>query len=336
MNIIGSPLRILTTSLDKTIKLWDTRGNLHGYLQSTESPSDASSWRSKKWNLDIDIDARKAAELQRGQDALEGILAIESNQLARVDDTFAGRLHIDATNRRGTTIALQRSEKRRHTLSGVVFENGHISRPNSRQGLKSKMLGKITATPNFDAMRRYDQRKRVLGQLKGKETWVLSQVEIAHNRVVRREKRKRAKALRKLRREAKKSSSDPLADLLADEPVAGGDKLPAINIPPIKMDAADPENWAMGSRNREKQMYENHFQEKRRLELKESMSDARIRVATMPSDFLVRELGITAHDTNHDLVAEMRPISAAHSKKGAPGNPRRARMRSGRKGGQKG
>ena len=154
MSIIGSPLRILTTSLDKTIKLWDTRGNLHGYLQSTESPSDASSWRSKKWNLDIDIDARKAAELQRGQDALEGILAIESNQLARVDDTFAGRLHIDATNRRGTTIH-SRGQRRTPHAFGVVFENGHISRPNSRQGLKSKMLGKITATPNFDAMRRY-------------------------------------------------------------------------------------------------------------------------------------------------------------------------------------
>ena len=62
---------------------------------------------------------------------------------------------------------------------------------------------------------------------------------------MRREKRKRAKALQSC--DARQSEQDPLADLLADEPVAGGDKLPAINIPPIKMDAADPENWAMGS-----------------------------------------------------------------------------------------
>ena len=58
------------------------------------------------------------------------------------------------------------------------------------------------------------------------------------------------------------------------------------------------------------------------------------RVATMPSDFLVRELGITAHDTNHDLVAEMRQFLPLIQKKER--RVRRARMRSGRKGGAKG
>jgi len=281
MNFIPENNRMITCALDKSIKMWnlDTLA-LEGSLASTEIPGDETAWRNKKWKMNIDVDSRKQEELLRGRKVLRDILGIEEKQLQDADDSFEGQICYDRGDRRGLSIAIQRSEHRRETVSGISARASAANGANSFQ----------RTIPTADEIKQYAERRRVMGQLGGKKTWVMSQAELAHEKIVGREKRKHRKKLRKLRRKAKKNKSDPLAELLSDEP--SGRKLPALNVPPIKLELNDPENWAMGSRNREEQMYANHFREMERLALQNSKSDERVKAATRPSEFLMKQLGI--------------------------------------------
>lgn len=343
LRTVEEPRAILTCASDKHVRVWDFEGTCLGNLTSGGQPQKASDGGgapngSATWQWEIDLATTAQAKQAQAQEIWNEMKAskLKSVAVARHQSAIA------ATRERRRSSAQRLSTSASVPALGLPSEqseqqqllSGFSSKRNSR-GDASISHSRIHEEDDDDAEREStSEADRLFDQLHGKATWKQSDFQLARQVAWERERKKfqqRMKAIMKSKSQANKKStknnqqqssgqrdqteSEPLVDTHEEEAVlmasADASVLPVLENPVQELPFADKDNWAVGSLNREKQMYTHlHHENVRRNQknLVSSSSGTKLRkmqsreqLDLAPSTFLLEKLGATC------LVLENQP-----------------------------
>ncbi|ETP10520.1 hypothetical protein F441_13849 [Phytophthora nicotianae CJ01A1] len=338
LQIVAEPRGVLTCGSDKGVYVWDFQGRRMGSLATGMAPPQqpiekntvtSSGLDSNVWRWEVDV-ASAAAYKRKQAEQIWGELK-------------ATKLKTLELKQQSITIA-SRERKRSRMLSSVsVPVLSQSSRNSSTRELTTSVStsaialatqeNKIETPPDEqqpEENHATDHTRRLFDQLQGKTTWKKSDLQLARQAAWEKERVKfqqRMKMIMKKkaakRKKEEQSSTDgnqhddkisghgDVSDSLGKLEVLGaGDAddphmiLPTLQNPVQELPFADKDNWAVGSLNREKQMYEHfHRENVRRTNKQIAGSSGLLRqrrlensLATMdltPSAFLLEKLGVS-------------------------------------------
>ncbi|KAG2784071.1 hypothetical protein PC129_g13525 [Phytophthora cactorum] len=341
LQIVAEPRGVLTCGSDKGVYVWDFQGRRMGSLvtgmtpptpqqpagknTATTSGIDTHAWR---WEVDV----TSAAAFKRKQ----------AEQLW--DELKGTKLKTLALKEQSVMLASQERKRSRMLSSASVPVFSQSSRNSStREMTTSVSTSAIELAPQENTTTEsspdeeqpeendaVDHTRRLFDQLQGKTTWKKSDLQLARQVAWEKERGKfqqrmktimRQKAAKRKKEEQistdgnqhedKVSGHGDVSESLGKLEVLGaGDAddphmiLPTLQNPVQELPFADKDNWAVGSLNREKQMYEHfHRENVRRTNKQIAGSSGLLRqrrlensLATMdltPSAFLLEKLGVS-------------------------------------------
>ncbi|CAK9105709.1 Lissencephaly-1 homolog [Durusdinium trenchii] len=216
LQVLDDPTAILTCGGDKAIRLWRYDGKQLGSLDSNERKALAVKRVTKTWDFPIDMESRRRRELIEAQTLMDRIF----RQMEKTKGTVLhSNPHMRSTlngERRNLSHLMRQEEvhrKKQHHLEKLQLE---IRRDERRQraehvrelnfNLKAiaekdakvgqaafAVLNAVVAGETDGMTENERERKRLLGQLEGKCTWIKTQQELAREAAEAREKAKARK-----------------------------------------------------------------------------------------------------------------------------------------------
>ncbi|TMW66701.1 hypothetical protein Poli38472_014013 [Pythium oligandrum] len=287
LQVVDDPLTLLSCSHDRSVKVWRLDGGLQGYLVGTQSSGPGWNW---------EIDTQRVAELKR-------------EQAQEIWDKMRDA-KLKLLTQRNTLAKLRLRQQRRTSLGmastaalGVTAEQlAHL------QGMNDEGEKKKTTITSSEA-------ERLFQQLQGQVTWQQSDFQLARQEAWERERKKFHKRMKRIMKQKKATSAENQVD---DEEHEEEDSVlrdlkpqeelldPATTLLPSDLNSSvqplpfdDKGNWAIGSLNRERQMYSHfHHENTRRGQKSVLLGSGKLRrsestaaIDLTPSSFLLERLG---------------------------------------------
>ncbi|KAG1706902.1 hypothetical protein DVH05_027752 [Phytophthora capsici] len=340
LQIVAEPRGVLTCGSDKGVYVWDFQGRQRGSLATgltptaqTETTPTVDSWQ---WEVDV-----------------TGAAAVKRRQAEEIWDELKGSKLKSVAMRQQAIAAANRTRRlsvMRNSVSVPVLSQSQPS--STREMATSASTSAIEQVPqdkiNSEEVIPTEEEngavvehtRRLFDQLQGKSTWKKSDLQLARQEAWEKERVKfqhrmklimRQKAKKRKEEEQKNGSKGNqheaghnhggVNDSLGKLEVLGSSDadtemlLPELQNPVQELPFADKDNWAVGSLNREKQMYEHFHRENIRRSNKQIAGSSGLlrqrrlenSLATMdltPSAFLLEKLGASCiiHENVHDQV----------------------------------
>lgn len=337
LQIVAEPRGVITCGSDKGVYVWDFQGRRMGSLgtgmppvgkntvDKTTTDIDPNIWR---WEVDV----TSAAALKRKQ----------AQQIW--DELKGTKLKSLALKQQSMTLLDRERKRSRMLSSASVPVLSQSSRNSSTQEMTSSVSTSAIAlasqernTIEYSSDEQQPQEsgtlnhsRRLFDQLAGKTTWKKSDLQLARQAawekervkfqqrmktIMRRKDAKRKKEEQRItednQHEGTMSGHGDVSDSLGKLEVLGAVDaddphmlLPTLQNPVQELPFADKDNWAVGSLNRERQMYEHFHRENIRRSNKQIAGSSGLlrqkrlecSIATMdltPSAFLLEKLGVS-------------------------------------------
>jgi WD40 repeat protein/Ca2+-binding EF-hand superfamily protein len=228
-----SPELLLTASDDLSLRLFNLSGTAQGILTRGEE-GDAKYRGRKVWISPVDGLARENEKLAYAEELVDIVKQYEDEQDAEEEEEERKREKL--------------AEQRRRHEAGDGEDGG-----------------------STDEVRRQQERLRLVGQIEGEKTWVLSDAEVG--RIRAREEAQAAIAARAAKKAAKRSAEEAedaeMIELLSDPP-------PLEELRKLKNQSTgcglthdDEDNWDLAGDNKQKQLYPRLYSERHRVEMLE-------------------------------------------------------------------
>lgn len=332
LQVVDEPRGILTCSSDKTVKVWAFDGQCLGDLTGEQSQQTQPTKKPPQEQEDPDA-PRDYDGVWKWEVDDETVSRERRLQAEQIWDQLKESKLKDAAARQ-QSILIAKREKRRSTAFPMATSSSVpvLGRSTSQIGLgasastPSVSLLSVDEQPESQANAGPNNADRLFDQLRGRATWKLSDVQRARQTAWERERKKfrqRMKRIMKSKARGQSGSLEGEADNQVDEDDAAGgnghgtsigrlddipvlheeeDILPALEHPTDELPFDDKDNWAVGSLNRERQMYTHmHHENVRRNSKAVAGSSSALRLKRLnsslsqaelaPSSFLLEKLG---------------------------------------------
>ncbi|KAK1939927.1 Suppressor of mec-8 and unc-52 1 [Phytophthora citrophthora] len=340
LQIVAEPRGILTCGSDKGVYVWDFQGRQRGGLATGVTPTaqtEATTSTVDSWQWEVDVTGASALKRRQAEEIWDELKGIKLKAVALKQQSIA------AANRTRKLSTL------RNSASVPVLSQP--SRPSSTREMATSVSTSVIEQVPQDEINSeevipseeengavVEHTRRLFDQLQGKSTWKKSDLQLARQEAWEKERVKfqqrmklimRQKAKKRKEEKQKNGSkgnqqeaghnhggvNDSLGKL---EVLRASDAdpemlLPELQNPVQELPFADKDNWAVGSMNREKQMYEHFHRENIRRSNKQIAGSSGLlrqrrlenSLAAMdltPSAFLLEKLGVSCiiHENVHN------------------------------------
>ncbi|KAL3672722.1 hypothetical protein V7S43_002015 [Phytophthora oleae] len=334
LQIVAEPRGVLTCGSDKGVYVWDFQGRQRGSLATGVTPTapqteTVTTSAVESWQWEVDVES--AAALKRRQaeeiwDELKGT-KLKAVALRQQSIATANRTRKLSTMRNSVSVpVLSQSSRSSSTQEMTTSVSMSVIEQVPQEEINCDEV--IPTEEENDAV--VEHTRRLFDQLQGKTTWKKSDLQLARQEAWEKERVKfQQRMTRVMRQKAKKrkeeeqkngskgnqqqeagSNHGGVNDSLGKLEVLGASDadqemlLPELQNPVQELPFADKDNWAVGSMNREKQMYEHFHQENIRRSNKQIAGSSGLlrqrrlenSLAAMdltPSAFLLEKLGVS-------------------------------------------
>ena len=254
LSVTASPDILLTASDDMTCRLWTLNGQAKGILTRGEDADASRGARKKVWVSPVDGLAREMEKLKDAEELVDAVKEFEKEQAAEEEEEERKREELE-------------ERRRRHEAAG----------------------GALAAD-----LKRERERERLVDQLEGEKTWVLSDAELG--RIQAREAAQEAIKRRAEKKAAKRSAEEAedaeMIELLSDPPPLDELKKLRMQSTGCGLTPDDPENWDLAGMNKQKQLYPRLYGERHRAKMLEEEKVAKKggeRDLLKPSEWLLEQ-----------------------------------------------